>query len=233
MEPWAVDEAAHAGREHVDPDHARRYDAKMDAEADAEVALLQELGVAGPDACVVDLGTGTGQFALAAAAAFGRVVAVDVSPVMLEQLRAKLADGAQANIEVVEAGFLSYDHAGPPADAVYSRLALHHLPDFWKALALARIADMLRPDGVLRLWDVVYGFAPRDAGRAFAALLDQFTATDPDDGWTAAEMAEHIRDEHSTFTWLLEPMLERAGLEVVRAEHPDDMTAKYVCRKRA
>jgi hypothetical protein len=38
--------------------------------------------------------------------------------------------------------------------------------------------------------------------------------TDPARGWTSAELAEHIRTEHSTFTWLLEPMLERAGFEV-------------------
>ncbi len=42
-------------------------------------------------------------------------------------------------------------------------------------------------------------------------------AAAPDDpalGWTAAQLAEHVRDEHSTFTWLLEPMLERVGLDV-------------------
>ena len=27
-------------------------------------------------------------------------------------------------------------HAGPPADGVYTRHALHQLPDFWKAMAL-------------------------------------------------------------------------------------------------
>ena len=57
--------------------------------------------------------------------------------------------------------FLTYDHAGPPADVVDSRHALHHLPDFWKAMALSRIAGMLRSGGVLRLWDVVYAFEAR------------------------------------------------------------------------
>ena len=225
---WLVEERL-AGREHFDPDHARRYDRKVDAEASDELALLRELGVAGPGCCVVDLGTGTGQFALAAAAVCERVVAVDVSPVMLARLEEK---GAPASLEIVRAGFLSYEHAGPPADAVYSRLALHHLPDFWKALALIRIAGMLRPGGVLRLSDVVYGFAPHDADRAVEAVLAQHTATDPDEGWTRAEMAEHVRDEHSTFTWLLEPMIERAGFEIVEAGYSDDrILARYVCRR--
>lgn len=33
-------------------------------------------------------------------------------------------------------------------------------------------------------------------------------------GWTAPELAEHVHEEDSTFTWLLEPMLERAGFEI-------------------
>src|SRR4051794_15716848 len=160
---WRLVEADHAGREHFDARHAGRYDAKEDAHATEEVGLLARLGVAGPGCCVVELGTGTGQFALAAAAVCERVVAVDVSPVMLGRLREKTAGRAPANLAVVQAGFLTYEHSGAPADAVYSRLALHHLPDFWKALALARIAAMLRPGGVLRLWDVVYGFAPGEA----------------------------------------------------------------------
>jgi SAM-dependent methyltransferase len=134
----------------------------------------------------------------------------------------------------VEAGFLSYRHTGRLADAVYSRLALHHLPDFWKAVALTRIAGMLRPDGVLRLWDVVYGFAPGEADDAIEAVMAQHTATDPDAGWTRAEMAEHVRDEHSTFTWLLEPMLERSGFEIEDTDYSDDrIVARYVCRRRA
>jgi len=230
---WLLVEADYAGREHFDAQHARRYDAKEDAHAAEEVALLRRLGVAGPGCCVVELGTGTGQFALAAAAVCGRVVAVDVSPVMLGKLREKVATDTPDNLAIVLAGFLTYEHSGTPADAVYSRLALHHLPDFWKALALTRIADILRPGGVLRLWDVVYGFPPQEADQKIEAAIAQYTATDPEDGWTRAELAEHIRDEHSTFTWLLEPMIERAGLDIIDADYNEDqMVARYVCRRR-
>ena len=37
-EGWWLDETATAGREHFDEDHARRYDAKVDAGADKEIA---------------------------------------------------------------------------------------------------------------------------------------------------------------------------------------------------
>jgi hypothetical protein len=39
-------------------------------------------------------------------------------------------------------------------------------------------------------------------------------ATDSREGWTRAELEAHVRDEHSTFTWLFEPMLRRAGFEI-------------------
>src|SRR3954447_4952101 len=103
---WQIPEIAYAGREHFDEAHARRYDAKEDARAAEEVALLRSLGVAGPGRCVVDIGTGTGQFALAAAAVCERVVAVDVSPVML----ARLTEKGPGNVEVVQAEFLTYEH---------------------------------------------------------------------------------------------------------------------------
>ena len=165
---WLLDEVSSAGRENLDVHHVARYDDKEDAKAADEVALLVHLGLDGGSQ-VVDLGAGTGQFALAVAPSCARVVAVDVSLVMLERLLAKVAAAAVSNVEVVQAGFLTYEHRGPAADFVYSRWALHHLPDLWKALALHRMRTILRPGGVLRLSDVVYSFVPlgrRGANRA-------------------------------------------------------------------
>jgi ubiquinone/menaquinone biosynthesis C-methylase UbiE len=193
--------------------------------------LLEELGVLSAGSSVVDLGAGTGQFTLAAAQVCERVIAVDVSPLMLERLAEKVDLCAASNVEVTRAGFLTYQHAGPPADVVYSRYALHHLPDFWKAIALCRLADMLRQGGVLRLWDVVYSFEPRDAERHIEAWIAETVAADVERGWTRAELAEHVRDEHSTFTWLLEPMIERAGFDIVDADYSASVFARYVCKK--
>jgi SAM-dependent methyltransferase len=146
----------------------------------------------------------------------------------LRRLGDKVA--AHGNVEVVRAGFLTYEHAGSPADFVYSRYALHHLPDFWKAVALARLRRMLRPGGILRLWDVVYDFALSEVEERIEAWCA--TAGDAvDRDWVRAELEEHVRDEHSTFTWLLEPMIERSGFEIGAAEHSDDgIFAKYVLR---
>ena len=231
---WRIDELANAGRENLDPEHAARYDGKMDAAAAGEVAWLRELGAVGPGSTVVDLGTGTGQFAVAAAAAepTARVVAVDVSPVMLGRLEAKLAGAGAgagagaAGVEAVRAGFLGYEHAGPPADLVYSRFALHHLPDFWKVEALRRIHAVLRPGGWFRLWDVIYDCEPSEA----ATVIEAWCATGAP-GWERWELEEHVRDEHSTYRWLLEPMLERCGFALEEVAYsPDRMEGRYLLR---
>jgi ubiquinone/menaquinone biosynthesis C-methylase UbiE len=230
---WTLNELEFAGRENLDPGHVARYDAKEDAGAAAEVAALRAAGL-GEDATVVDLGAGTGQFALAAAEAVRRVVAVDVSPAMLEHLRGKLGDRGIENVECVTGGFLTYEHRGEPADLVYSRLALHHLPDFWKACALTRVADMLKLGGLLRLSDVVYGFEPAEAVSQLGAWMDELASEDVERGWTRAELEEHVRDEHSTFTWLLEPMIEKAGFAIEQAQYSDDrIWAHYRCVKTA
>jgi len=61
---------------------------------------------------------GSGQFALPAARQFGQVIAVDVSPAMLQLLSGRAAAAGLKNLRCVEAGFLSYEHTGPPVDGV-------------------------------------------------------------------------------------------------------------------
>jgi ubiquinone/menaquinone biosynthesis C-methylase UbiE len=226
---WLLDEMASAGRENLDARHVARYDAKEDAGATNEIVFLEQLGL-NAESVVIDIGAGTGQFAIAAAPACARVVAVDVSPVMLNSLRARVNAAQLTNVEVVQAGFLTYEHAGRPADVVYSRYALHHLPDFWKAIALARLHRILRRGGVLRLWDVVYSFEPAAAQDCIEAWCTT-GGTDIEAGWSCAELEEHVRDEHSTFTWLLEAMMERGGFEIEEAVYSEDgIFAKYVAR---
>jgi hypothetical protein len=45
--------------------------------------------------------------------------------------------------------------------------------------------------------------------------------------------ATHLRDEHSTFSWLLERMIERAGFEIEHAGYGSlSIYADYTCTKR-
>jgi SAM-dependent methyltransferase len=228
---WMIDELAHAGPEHLDPGFVAGYDRKQGyPDFSGDLAVLREHGL-GASGTVVDLGTGTGRFAFTAAPVVRRVVAVDVSPAMLSALSARASEAGLTNIECVRAGFLSYQHPGPPADAVYARNALHQLPDFWKAIALDRIARLLRPGGVLRLRDLIFDFQPADAPAVLGRWLDG-AAEDPSEGYTSDDYAEHLRTEFSTYRWLLEPMLAVAGFEIVTSEFERSVYGAYTCVKR-
>ena len=218
---WHIDELAHAGLEHLDPEYVAAYDEKSPTDWSEDVAELCALGI-GPASTVVDMGAGTGAFARAVAPHVARVIAVDVSEAMVAAM-------VKQGVEAVRGGFLSYEHEGKPADAVFTRNALHHLPDFWKAAALERTARMLRPGGVLRLRDILYSFEPGEADGAITSWLAA-APSDPAKGWTAAQLAEHVREEHSTYTWLLEPMLMHVGFEIrQRWLSPSRTYAAYTC----
>jgi ubiquinone/menaquinone biosynthesis C-methylase UbiE len=228
---WMPDELAHAGPEHLDPGFVGGFDRKQGhPDAGEDIALLRAHGLSA-DSVVVDLGAGTGQFAVPAARHFGRVVAVEISPVMRDVLRERAAAEGPATLECVRGGFLTYEHSGAPADAVFTRHALHQIPDFWKVLALRRMAGMLRPGGILRLRDLIYDFAVQDT----ETFLEDWLANasqDPATAYTREDLAEHIRTEHSTFRWLFEPMLTAAGFEITDVSFRGSVYASYTCVKR-
>ncbi len=230
--PWLLDELAHAGPKHLDAAFIAGYDRKQGyPDPTPDLDVLRQHGALTDSTTLVDLAAGTGRFALAAAEHCRRVVAVDISPAMLGHLRSRAADGGVTNIHVVQAGLLSYQHTGAAADAVYTRNALHQLPDFWKGIALHRIAQILRPGGVLRLHDLIYDFQPADADTALERWMDG-AAQDPALGYTRDDFAVHIRTEFSTYRWLLEPILAAVGLEIVQSHFRGSIYGAYTCVKR-
>jgi len=225
---WYPDELAHAGPEHLDDAYVATYDRKAGFDPTDELGRLRALGL-NDAATLVDLGAGTGALALAAAPFCRRVVAVDVSSAMLAALRQKATQRKLRNVESVRSGFLTYEHTGDPADFVFSRHALHQLPDLWKAIALQRVAGFLRLGGVLRVRDLFFSCTLSEVHPVVEAWLAGAAQT-PGYGWTRAELETHLREEHSTFTWLFEPMLVQAGFEVRDATYSDSrIFAEYTC----
>jgi ubiquinone/menaquinone biosynthesis C-methylase UbiE len=101
-----------------------------------------------PGAVVVDVGTGTGFLAEAAVDAGARVIGIDVSERMLDQVRQRLAGRPfEARTGDVEA--LPVEDAR--ADAVLANMVLHHAPD--PARAIAEMARVLKPGGRLVITD--------------------------------------------------------------------------------
>lgn len=229
MRSWWLDEGELAGREHLDPSYVAGYERKAGFDPSEDLAVLGRHGLSA-DSVLVDLGAGTGVLAIAAAALCRRVVAVDVSPAMTAVLRARVVDLGIDNLTVVDAGFLSYEHEGEPPGFIFTRNALHQIPDFWKGVALERIRSLLRPGGILRLHDLVFDFEPAQADEK---LRDWFSGavSDPSIGFTAEELAEHVRAEFSTYSWLFEPMLERSGFTILERAYRRSAYGAYTCAR--
>ena len=189
-------------------------------------AILARLNLKTTDV-VGDFGCGTGAFARLAARRCRTVYAVDVSAAMLDFVAWKASEESLANIVCRRGGFLSYVHDGPPFDVIHTSLALHHLPDFWKQKALDRLAGMLKPGGQLHLMDVV--FAPENCDANIAAWIAQMEAAQGKE--IADSLREHVGREYSTYTWILEGLLTRAGFRIDDAQATGGVLANYYCTK--
>ena len=107
-----------------------------------------------PHAAVVDLGTGTGKVARAAAARGWRVTAVDPGEPMLTVLRERVAAEA-LDIDVVQAHAEQTGLAPMSFDAALAGEAYHW---FDAPAALAEMARIVRPGGgIAFFWNVVDG----------------------------------------------------------------------------
>jgi len=227
-EDWRYDEFKQLAVDFADPEEARVFEAKHPSDPTVAREALEGIGV-GEGTVLVDMGCATGWFTLEAAKLGADAHGVDSSAAMVELARAKARDaGVDATFH--HAGFLSYEHAGPPPDFVVTRFVLHHMPDFWKSIAIGRIAKMLRPGGHLYYRDMTYSFEPDD----YEAALARWMVESPKRcGYSQEEMYGHIRDEYTTYAWIIEGMLERAGFDIVRRElFPIPLQAEYLCRLR-
>src|ERR1700749_1908677 len=92
---------------------------------------------------VADIGCGNGVLACEAAELGAEVDAIDISPAMLALADIQARDRRLA-IRTQSAGLLSFAYQPGSYDLIVSEFTLHHLPDFWKAVALARIFAALK-----------------------------------------------------------------------------------------
>jgi len=238
---WQYDEGKQIGTDYEKISEIRAYDERMAKIRDVgrEVQEILDLLDLAPEATVLEIGTGTGEFPIAAVERCSKVIAVDVSLPMLKYAEEKATErlrelgwaGDVDRIEFVKGGFLTYEHQGEPLDAVVTQLALHHLSDFWKQVALIRIAGMLKEGGKLFIRDVVYSFDAADYENFFDGYLSRMADNGGEDA--PQDIMIHIRDEHSTMSWIIEGMIERAGFEIEWADYRAGFIATYLCTKIA
>jgi len=227
---WQYHEPAHPG---ADFDAiAEVYDRNMKKVRDVQGEIDEILDFLDlkHDHTVLEIGTGTGELAMAAARYCARVYAVDLSSGMLKYAEKKAASRNIRNVDFLQGGFLTYEHQGGLVDAVVTQIALHHLPDFWKQIALLRIAGLLKDGGKFCLRDVVYSFKISEYEDYFKKFFAQASVRGGDE--YARLMSDHVRNEYSTLDWIMQGIIERAGLDVIRADHKYGFFGLYLCTKR-
>jgi hypothetical protein len=114
-------------------------------------------------------------------------------------------------------------------DAIVTQIALHHLPDFWKQIALNRMAEMIIDGGKLCLRDMVYSFDIRDYENAIENYITRASEVMGDE--FAGRIASHVKNEYSTLDWSMEGIIERTGLYIFRKDYRDGFIGTYFCIK--
>lgn len=228
---WQYDEMKQIGTDYENEAEVEDYDQRMQKLRDiqGDIKRIIDLLELQPDQVALEMGAGTGEMAVAMAGRCFRVYAVDVSGPMLRYAKKKAEARGISNIEFIQAGFLTYEHNGRPLNAIVSQLALHHLPDFWKQVALLRISDMLKEGGRLYLEDVTYSFPPREWTAFLNEFIDGISRLRGEDG--VEDIVGHIKNEYSTFSWVMEGMIKRAGFRIEGREYKDGFRAAYICTK--
>ncbi len=228
--PWQYNEAAQVGTDYRDESEVAAYDERMQKLRNAlfEATDIEKSLNLSADSIVWEIGTGTGECAIALSGVVKHVYATDVSPAMLKYARHKANQRGIWNVTFADGGFLSGFRPVHPIDGIVTQLALHHLPDFWKSRAISAAATCLRPKGRLYLRDVVFPSTTADFDAFFQVVIEGVRAHAGED--VAQQTVQHIKTEFSTLDWILEGIITRNGLTIAE-KREEGFLSVYVCEK--
>lgn len=229
VENWMYNDMRQIGTDYSSDEEIRKYDERMSKfrNIDHEIEdILQHIDI-NKNHTIIEIGCGTGETSIAIASLCQKVIAVDVSSQMLEYANKKAQSRNIGNISFVNAGFLRFS-CEEKVDAVISQIALHHIPDFWKMIALKKIYNAMKDKGRLYLRDVVFSFDMEKYINTIEYYIQDIEKNAGHD--TARNFENHIKNEYSTFDWIMEEMLYRAGFYIDDADYKEYI-ARYVCTK--
>ena len=228
QEKWYYDDTKGMELFH-DPQVVDEYDQRMNALRDIdgeEKDIREKLNLKAEDT-ILEIGTGTGEMACRLSEHCKKATAIDTSKSMLAMAKYKAEKRGHKNIEFCSGGFLSYQSNGVLFDGIFSQLALHHLPDFWKYVAIQRIYNFLKPGGLFYLRDVIFSSNVKDYRELFQTFIN-FFQIDPE---FADRVSGHIRDEFSTFDWVIEGYLRQAGFRIIETRNQTGYLSVIVAKK--
>ena len=228
---WLFNESVPSGVDYTDKQIVSEYDNRhesfrnyaQEAQSIANILSIPE------HSSILDIGCGTGGLTIHLAAICKHVYAVDVSEAMLGVLEDRIAEHRIKNITTVQSGFLTYQNEGESFDRIVANINLHHLPDFWKQIALCRLFDLLKNGGRMFLADVVFSFEPREYFTAIESWLGAMQEVAGPK--MVKETVVHVRDEYSTWEWIMSGMIERAGFRIDSNFEINPNIRAYVCSK--
>ncbi|HBG28182.1 MAG: hypothetical protein A2Y10_19580 [Planctomycetes bacterium GWF2_41_51] len=228
---WQYDEFKHCGVDFSNPAEVESYEETHRQMRDFKKEtqdIVKAVGISGKDT-IIDFGCGTGAFTFNAADKCRKIYAVDVSKAMLNFCKKKCRKAKIENVEFFRAGFLTYEHNAKPVDAIVTKLALHHLPDFWKLVALRRLAAMIKKGGKLYLSDIVYSFDIKNYEKSVQRWIRK--TVDKGDLDFKRRIEVHIGQEFSTMDWIMEKLFETAGFKIIKRDYKEGFFANYLYHK--
>ncbi|NPV00144.1 MAG: class I SAM-dependent methyltransferase [Brevinematales bacterium] len=228
---WYYNEYQLSGTDFHDEKEARFYQERIAKIRDnaAEAKMIAELIGLAPEHTLLDIGAGPGLISIELAKLCTNVTALDISDIMIKLGWEYAADRGVKNITYIKSGFLDFDGEPGSFDAVITQRAFHHIPDFWKQVALIKINTLLKMNGVFYLDDVVFSFKPTEHIRAIEGWYETVKGLFGEKNVYTA--VNHIQKEYSTFTWIIEGMLKEAGFSIEKRIQKDEFFSNYICRK--
>lgn len=232
MKEWYYNEFKQVGINFNNEEEAAVYDEKYKAsrDFDKEVSYITSSIGLKPEHTVFEIGTGTGEIAVRLAKLCDKVIAADVSETMIYYARKKAEAQAVKNIEFKHSGFLNIDLQPESVDAVVSQIALHHLTDFWKSVAICNVSKVLKKGGKFFLTDAVFAFNISEYDEAITKQLQQFKNFVGDK--IVNEFVINIRDEYPTYDWVIENMLIKTGFSIDRIDRHNILMSTLICTKK-
>ena len=227
---WKYDEFKQVGKDYSDEDEVKVYEsshANFRNIKQESLDLIKKLGLKKNDV-LIDFGSGTGIFVIESSKICKKVYAVDISNKMLNYSKNKAIQNSIKNIDFCNSGFLNFAVSNESINHITSTYSFHHLPDYWKGIALKRLNKMLIPGGYLYIKDVV--IEEKNSKRNIQKFIDNQAILGGD--FLRDDAETHFREEFSTYDWILDGLLNRSGFEIISKEIQGGLIAEYLCIKK-